>query len=889
MNVKTEPVVFLLFAAWAGMNLTGGDEASVTVRGGNRSAERPYTPLPAPDPTIALPEAGRDDFFGRDLFAPPSDTAPLPPLELQLPPMEALQALLPPSAYGPGPSMAHLLSVAPQVRLVPGLFTLAPEGPAEPESVLQPTDPSSMTADERSARLEAFKRQYDWIVIDSGRLMFGQIRNKRRFELSGVPEPVQFVEIDPETGLERFPGQQAISYERPRVLEFGLANTPVNEIELGLRSFTTPLRHGDMERGREFAARCIELRNETPRGLEVAEQMYRLLSEADSTDVRGPLGLARCYELGFRFEEAFAAYTDMTQSRFKTEAAPWARLGDLLARFRLFDRAEEAYGEALRVRAAHWETRLRFGRFLADRGRFEEALVHLTEAARREPTDSELRWARVEIRAELGACLFQLGRIEDAYERFEQARNANPSVDLGLAGMVSAALFLDDVEAPLVDAEGDEGPDASFDLLLALGLASLHEGEWVDARGFLERAAEADPFRAWLAHRALSWLAEVTGHPEEAYSFIERAYLAAPTDPWTLYQLGRLLAARGDNLGARQAFKAALDRDLDFADALIGLGHLHQLAGEHGPAERYYQRALTVDSDRPIVHSLRGFNHFRLGEPGAAGDDFDLAVAGDTSLASARNGQAWWYYATGDSEEAKTRFDYVVEARREAEENDPHRKYAIDQRQRIMEHEAKEVWTDRFDRDGAIKNGWELDEGAGVVSSLRDGEVWLDGRFENSGVGRIYQVLPAERFLSIECTVTLHDVKDVNVGVFVSKEQPTRTGEARVQSKVALRRSREGKVQATLIRRGQHEEEVVELLDHSWSVGQPVRVRVETNGDSSDQRMTLWLDDLPVLENFEVQSLGRSQMPVRFGVAVEGDLGRAATISVDDVNVVRRN
>ena len=32
-----------------------------------------------------------------------------------------------------------------------------------------------------------------------------------------------------------------------------------------------------------------------------------------------------------------------------------------------------------------------------------------------------------------------------------------------------------------------------------------------------------------------------------------------------------------------------------------------------------------------------------------------------------------------------------------------------------------------------------------------------------------------------------------------------------------------------------------------------------------------------------------SQMQVRFGVAVEGDLGRAATISVDDVNVVRRN
>jgi len=858
-------------------------------RGRSRSTERPYTPLPAPDPTVALPDAARDDYFGRDLFAPPSDTAPLPPLELQLPPTEALPALLPPSAYGPGPSMAHLLSVHPEVRLVPGLFTITPGGPQEPATVLEPVDPTNMTGDERALRREAFKRQYDWITLDSGRLIFGQIHNKRRFELTGVAEPVLFVEIDPETGLERFPGQQAISYDRPRVLEFGLADTPINEIELGLRSYEPPLRHSDMERGREFAARCIELRNETPRGLEAAEQMYRMLSEADDSDVRGPLGLARCYELGFRFEEAFTAYLEMTEGRFKIEPAPWARLGDLMARFRLFDRAEEAYGEALRVRAAHWEARLRYGRFLADRGRFEEALVHLNEAARREPPAAELRWARVEIRAQLGACLFELGRIEDAYERFELARNANPAVDLGLAGMISAALFLEDVEPPVVEAGGDQGPDASFDLLLALGLASLHAEEWQDARVYLERAAAADPFRAWLAYRALSWLAEVTGHPEEAYSFIERAYLAAPIDPWTLYQLGRLLAGRGDTLGARQAFKAALDRDLDFADALIGLAHLHQLVGEYGPAERYYQRALSVDPDRPIVHSLRGFNHFNLGEPGAAGDDFDRAVAADTNLASARNGQAWWFYATGDSEEAKTRFDYVVEARREAAEGDQHRQYAIDQRERIMEHEAKEVWTDRFDRDGAIKNGWELDEGAGVVTSLREGEVWLDGRFERSGVGRIYQVLPAERFLSLECTVTLHDVKDVNVSVFVSKEQPTRTGEARVQSKVALRRSREGKVQATLIRRGQHEEEVVELPDHTWSVGQPVRVRVETNGDPSEQRMTLWLDDLPVLENFEVQSLGRSQMPVRFGVAAEGDLGRAATISVDDVHVVRRN
>jgi tetratricopeptide (TPR) repeat protein len=890
MNLKTEAVVFLLFAAWVGSNLDGsdaGDTPSRRSRGGS-SSEREYLPIQVPDLAASLPDGARDDHFSRDLFAPPSDTAPLPPLELVLPPIEALPALLAPTAYGPGPSTAHLLSVDPVVRYVPGLFQGEEQQPSGPVDVVDTIDPANMTAGQRAARFEAFKRQYDWVVVTGGRLMFGQIRNKERYDLARLGQDVLFVEIDPETGLERFPDQQAIPLPRANVTELGLADTSANYIEITRRSFPLPLRHGDFESAREFAARCIELRNETRRGLEVAEDVYRLLVEADAGDVRGSLGLARCYELGFRFEEAFNAYQKMTDGPFKAEPQPWARLGDLLARFRLFDRAEEHYREALRVRSTHWEACWRFGRFLLERGRYEEALVHLSEAAKREPADAELRWARVAIRSDLGRCLLQLGRIGDGYERFEQARNANPSVDLGLAGMISAALFLEDVEPPALAAAGDQGPDASFDLLLALGLASLDQQEWRSSRGYMERAAAADPFRAWMAWRALSWLAEITGHPEEAYDFIERAYLSEPTDAWTLYQLGRLLARQGDAPGAMQAFKAALDLDLDFADALVGLARLHQLAGEHGAAERYYERALSVDPDRPVVYSLRGFNHFSLGEPGAAGEDFDQAVNYEDDLASARNGLAWWYYARGDSDEALTRFDYVVESRRDAPESDPHRQYAIDQRERIMEHEKKEVWTDRFDRVGSIANDWSLDESDGVVSSLRDGEVWLEGRFESSGRGRVYQVLPAERFLSLEATVTIHEAKETHVGVFVSKEQVGRSGEIRTQSKVSLRRSREGRVQATFIRKGQNEEEVLDLDDHTWPIGEPMRVRIETNGDPADTRMSLWLDELPVLENFEVQSLGRSQMPVRFGVAVEGKKGSSAKVSIDDVHIVRR-
>lgn len=887
MRVRTEVVFFLLFAlwvVWSASDLGGGDAPR---RRGRPEEPQVYEGVPTPDVAQALPPEDRDDDFSRDLFAPPSDTSPLPPLELVLPPVEPLPALAAPTAYGPGPRAAALLSTPVQVTPVAGLFEedLAAEAGTEEEP---PLEAEAMSAQERTARIEALKRLHDWVETRGRGLRFGQIKNDERFELARTTEPILFVEIDPATGQEVYPGQEPLPLERENVVDFGLANTPENFIELRLREFEFPLRPGRFEAALTFADRCVELRNETPRALEVAERVYRALTEDNPSEVHAFLGLARCYELGFRFDEAYEAYRSMTAGRFGNEPEPWARLGDLLARFRLFDPAEEAYQEALKVRRTDWEARWRYGSFLLDRRRVEEALHHLTEAARREPTSAERREARVRIRADLGHCLLRLGRVQEAFERFGLARSANPDVDLGLAGMVSAALLLEDVDAG--DVLGTNGlPEAGFDLLLAQGLTAIDREEWRDARALLERAAQADPFRAWMAWRGLSWLAELTDHPEEAFHFAERAYLAQPTDAWTLYQLGRLLAAQDDLPGARAAYRAALDQELDFTEALIGMGRLHQLAGEHEEAERYYERALAVDPDRPVVWSLRGFNHFQLGDPASAGTDFEQAIALDRSLASALNGRAWWYYAGGDAEEAMTRFGEVIDARRNAPEDDPHRRYAVEQTARIQEHQLEEMWTDRFDRIGSIANGWRLDESDGVISSLRDGQVWLEGRFEETGQGRIYQELPAERFLSVAATITIHEVGGgVSVGLFVSKERPSRTDGVRTQTKVELRRNHDGTVQVALVRRGQHDPEVQDIPDHAWPVGEPVRARIATNGDPTDTRMSLWLNDLPVLEGVEVKSLGRSKQPVRMGVAVEGQAGRSAGISVDDVQVVRR-
>ena len=100
--------------------------------------------------------------------------------------------------------------------------------------------------------------------------------------------------------------------------------------------------------------------------------------------------------------------------------------------------------------------------------------------------------------------------------------------------------------------------------------------------------------------------------------WIEEAHQADPTDAWTLYQRGRLLAARGDQEGARESLMGALDRELAFPDALIALGELAYRAGDHASAELYFERALAVDPARAEVHALRGENLLEQREPALA-------------------------------------------------------------------------------------------------------------------------------------------------------------------------------------------------------------------------------------------------------------------------------
>jgi len=894
--MRKEPILFAVVALLAGWYVKS-NWSSGTRSSDPRSKALDYGAPTVPDPARTAVPKDRRDALSRDLFSQPRDTEPLPPLALAVPPLEPLGALAPPTPWGPVPALhAKFLRVAPRVVAAPGLFDAGEELDVAAVSLaFDPNDP-----EQRAARIASFKRQYDWVYTTGYK--FGQLRNPDRYRVAARPsEKLVFYEVDPETGQARFKGTSSVvEFDRSQVQEFGFADTATNELELARVQFGAALSPTEFERALRLADRCIEVRNEAPRALEIAEELYRMAEAINlQADVRPRLGLARCMELGFRFEDAFNTYEALLAGGEATQPRVLARRGALRALLGLHPRAELDLKRAVELARTDHAVRQLYGRFLLARGRAPEALAQFAAAVDAEPRGDDEAATRMSLRLDLAGALLANGRTEEALDRFVRALTADPEDNSGLAqvaaaGLGAAALLSQGAGASGGDSAvmptGGATPDAGFELLVTGGLAALRAGQFPSARAALELARRADPFRAALALGALSHLAEVTGHPEEALAFIQDAYTADPTDPWVLYQRGRLLAAGGDVTGAEQSFRAALDRELDYAPALEDLGALRMELGDHAAAELYFERALGLEPARAGTWSRRGFNHVALGDLEAAKLCFERARVERPGLASAGLGLAWWAYATGDTQEALTLFAQVEEDRRNAGPSDPVRVYAKSTGDRIRDHETKETWRDRFEREpGRIANGWRQEEGFGPETLLRDGAVVLEGTIDRKGRTRVFHELATDRYLSFFADVTvLPASRDTLNGVFIAVERE-RAGQSEAQAEILLGRNRDGTIQAKVRSSSADEGEWKDAAAApAWPIGEPVRVGIERVGDEASSTFTLYVAGEPVFVGLKGDGIQRSRQSVRFGVFSEGDAGRKTALRLDDVEVVRR-
>ena len=925
MNVRQEQIVFGVSIALLGYLFTLSPEGITNMRGGQRSKD--FESYPAPDLGRALSNPSSTVAPTRSLLAPPTNTRPLPPLSLDEPPRDVLPGLRPPPV--PGPATAHwgtLLRERPQPRYVPSLFVdtaedaviqlvqldQVEEDERTAEEILAGAlaglgygaqsgdDDVPLTPEEREALLESWFKQYDSIVLASTkRRLWGRIENRDRLGLISnerAEEDVELLQLAPLTG-QPVGVRNAFAYVRDSVEEIRFADTPANRVELNFREFERGVTPGNREAVLSFALECIDLRHEAPRALEIAEKLLKDLALFDVGDMRPHLALGRCQEAGFRLDEAWSTYAGMLET-WGHHPQPHVRLASLEERLYLYESAEERLREALRVGRGSWEANSSLGSFLLARGREEEALGFLERGVNFAPNDPALTEVRLALRNSYADGLFANGRVAEALALYRSSLQAEPADQRALAGIISCLYARPELGAEVTlpdwlhDPTAEDAPVEGLqpELVLAAGLWSMQQRSWELARDRLIAAAAANPLESARALRALSWVAEWSDHPDEAWRWIEEALEADPTDTWARFQRGRLLAQRDAWESARLSFHTALENELDFEDALLAQGELAFRMGAFDAAERYLERAVGLGAPRSDAYALRGLNLLQLESLEQAQIAFETARETSATDPTALNGLAWCEYRLGDPTEATVQLRRLDDMRRDQPELDPHRVWAREQIERILAHLEKEAWVEEFDRgdNSRLRNDWREDESLGPEIHIADGAAEVLGTFVDSGQARLYREMRPAHFVSFEASVFISDDTRATVGLFVAKERAGRTGAEEALAGVSLRRHRDGPLQYSLVRRNQLDAPTDIPWMSDFDTGRWVRLRIERHGELGDDRVTLSVDGTPVAEDLVMKQLFAGTQDLKLGLFVEGDPGRNCHVRFDRVSIVRK-
>ncbi|QDU83884.1 Tetratricopeptide repeat protein [Planctomycetes bacterium Pla163] len=911
MKLRQEQIVFAVALLIVGGMYVSGSKGPEKSKRPDRGVDKELVRYDAP----ALLAEAAEEPLTQELFSPPRDSRPLPPLGFVEPPLPDLLALAPPPATGLAPSaFGRLLRTAVQRGTRFDLFDdfdvqgAVPGGLDEDSDfadveIGDGIDPDQLESEERRQLETLYRQLYDVLELTDFGTTYGRMANEDPYGLrdqARANEPIQFVEVVASSGQDRYPGQPPVTFERARVRDFSLAQTPENEVRQAfhdLPEVASPATWRDMI---ELAERCVELKYEFDGALDMARELYERVAVFRPEEPEPILGLVRVHEAAFDFEAAFAE-AERAVEKFGFRPEPLVALARLERTFLMDDSAEARLREAVRVERGTWVASAALGELLVDTGRYAEAIEHLARAFERLPTDVGVRRQRDRVRGLYATAMLGAGRVTDAAPMFAAMLNADGEDQRGMAGLIACELLgaeIDDSNLPEWAADPSAaafGPrDLRFEVLVNRGLAAIAERNLEAGLRDLQLARRADPLHEVAALRGLAWLAENAGLVGRSLELTELALETRPGDVWCLLHRGRLLLESEDYEGAEASLRAALEQDAELGDALALLGWLGTLRSRFDEAELYYERAIQLAERarevRPDLWLRRGINHIQSGAVLEARDALQTALELDPENAIAMGVRAWCEYLLGDAEEAVIRLRQMDDRLRSASDDDPRREWARQQIERITEHLTKVVWIDGFEYSTVGLNNWFANEVAGPTARLADGVLRLEGTFDSSGEVRYYQEISSARFVAFEADLWVSAVTNGRAGIFVARENARGRDERQTLGRVNVARSRDGVAQVLADQSGRPErgwtdlpESVVPFAPDTWH-----RLRIETDGEGSDATLNVFIDGLPVIENERFSGFGRANNLV-LGVFVEGDTGRQADVRLDNVEITKRN
>lgn len=323
-------------------------------------------------------------------------------------------------------------------------------------------------------------------------------------------------------------------------------------------------------------------------------------------------------------------------------ATSYARLGQLLHAYELYQAAEASYRNAARLAPENVYLQYYLGQIYQKSGRFEKAV----EAYRR---SLELEPGNLAARVHLGEVLKTQNRDDEAVAELRKALELDPEnpAAKALLGEIALAQGEHQKAVDLLESVLAAVPGADR-LHYPLGLAYRGLGERDKALEHLDRAGTvgvtvADPLIEGLqdlatgerVHLLRGRQAFGAGHYGEAASEFRKALEADPMSARVRVNLGSSLGQMGDVVGALEQYEAAIALDPANETAHFNAGVLEAGRDNLEKAAGHFRSALDSRYDDAESHHRLGLVLSRLGKSEEALDHLREA----SSLAP-RNGSA---------------------------------------------------------------------------------------------------------------------------------------------------------------------------------------------------------------------------------------------------------
>ena len=739
-----------------------------------------YTRRPTPAPkysqaeAVTLPARVRLGGFdgtatgerGSSAFAPPRELLPLDPLSLPDPPLPALDVRRPAVSPGRAEPAAYRVSGESLGSLV--LPDELERGAGLGSGAVAPA-PAAGTGSAGAPDVEASPDDlFDWVVRAGSTLRtYGRILNDDVYTLATRPNAdLVFQQITLRTGRPL-----GVPFEIPRsdVAEYGLARTFDNLYEMRSRSLGRGA--GAVRARSELALEMLAAAGREERALEFAEAEARKAYVASPTDPSTLRLLTTVLREAQDLEGLMAVYRS-ARAEGVADAPLLVGHAALARELGLVERAHELLEAADMVSNTGAEVHTLRGILLADEGRHAEALESFARAnALRFSPPFEKRQERMAALAR-GRSLVAVGREPEARREAERLllEDADDAQALHLLGASYAA---EGQLGPAADAFARALGRAPTDAqtLTAAGLVAWRQGDGGAALRLLERARQAEPWRAFDATVALGFLHEDAGQPTRARDLYEEALRLSPNDPEALYRLGRLQRASGDPDAAHGLLRRALR--LGGADVLLlaELGTAMLQAGEPGAAGGYLREALRLAPGDAQVLWLLGLAHLQEGD--LLGAEERLAEAAAAGASGAHGALAVARYRLGAEQDALDQFDEVLRAFAGAADH-PQAQFAAAQAAAIRDNLSKRQWLDVFGRT-QLQRGWveQVWDGSPKVI-LSPGGVRVVGRMEKPREDErpgIARTVDGRSLVSVEAGLIAADQADSRLGLSLTLKQ----------------------------------------------------------------------------------------------------------------------